>query len=136
MKTIKLALVLCFLSAVMHCFAQSQPEKSVRTPEERLKMQLNAINKECILNKEQSVKIEQILSHSQQQIQALREKKPAHRGDRLMEAKAIADKQNEEVKKVLTPEQFIKYTALIEKQKEKLREKIKERKAEANDGAE
>jgi len=136
MKTIKLAVVLCFLLSGMHSFAQPQPEKVRRSPEEKLKMQLNAINRECNLNKEQSVKVEQILLQSQQELQALREKKHAQRGDRLIEAKAIADKQNDEVKKVLTTEQFTKYTALIEKQKEKLRERMKERQGGGYDATE
>jgi len=136
MKTIKLAVVLCILCSVMHSFAQTEPERARRTPEEKVKMQLNAINRECNLNKEQSAKVEQILTDSQKELQALREKKPAQRGDRLIEAKAIADKQSDEVKKVLTPEQFTKYTALIEKQKEKLRERMKERRGETMQGSE
>ncbi|MCX6232392.1 MAG: hypothetical protein NTZ33_12710 [Bacteroidetes bacterium] len=136
MKTIKLATILCLLMSAISVFSQPETERVRKTPEEKLKMQLNAINKECNLSNEQSVKVEKILSNSQQELQALRDKKPAQRGERLIEAKTIADKQNEEIKKVLTAEQFTKYTALLEKQKEKMRERMMERSGEAKETGE
>jgi hypothetical protein len=136
MNTIKLTAVLCLLMTFTSAFSQSQTERVKKTPEERVKMQLNAINRECNLSNEQSVKVEKILSNSQQELQALKDKKPAQRGDRLIEAKTIADKQNEEIKKVLTAEQFTKYTALMDKQKEKLRERMMERRGEAQETGE
>ena len=97
-----------------------QDEKTQKTPEEKAKRELKAIQKECNLSNEQSVKVEQILLTAQNKLAIVKASKPAQRGYRLKEMKTIGEEQNTEMAKVLSPEQYTKYQALIEKQKEKI----------------
>ena len=120
-------IVLLTLSFTAH---SQQDEKIQKTPEERAKRELKAIQKECNLSNEQSVKVEQILVTTQNKLAIVKASKPAQRGDRLKEMKTIGEDQNTEMAKVLSPEQYTKYQALIEKQKEKIRNRMMERQAE------
>ena len=119
-------IVLLTLSFTAH---SQQDEKIQKTPEERAKRELKAIQKECNLSNEQSVKVEQILVTTQNKLAIVKASKPAQRGDRLKEMKTIGEEQNTEMAKILSPEQYTKYQALIEKQKEKIRNRMMERQA-------
>ncbi len=124
------AIAMILLLTLSFTVQSQQDEKIQKTPEERAKRELKAIQKECNLSNEQSVKVEQILLTTQKKLAIVKASKPVQRGDRLKEMKTISDDQNTEMAKILSPEQYTKYQALIEKQKEKIRNRMKERQAE------
>ena len=132
MRILKTITVIALLIVNFSAIAQ-QAEKYGKTPEERAKRQLKGINKECNLNNEQSAKVEQILLNTQTKLANLKSTKPTQKGDKIKEFKAIIDKQNDEVAKILSPEQNIKYQALLEKQKEKILNKVKEKQSKTSD---
>ena len=116
MRVLKTVTVIALLIVNFSAIAQ-QTEKYGKTPEERAKRQLKAINKECSLNNEQSVKVEQILLNTQTKLATLKSTKPTQKGEKIKELKVINDNQAAEIAKILSPEQYIKYQALVEKQK-------------------
>ena len=126
MRVLKTVTVIALLIVNFSAIAQ-QTEKYGKTPEERAKRQLKAINKECSLNNEQSVKVEQILLNTQTKLATLKSTKPTQKGEKIKELKVINDNQAAEIAKILSPEQYIKYQALVEKQKEKIRNRMMEK---------
>ncbi|MFZ4399728.1 MAG: hypothetical protein ACOYO1_06820 [Bacteroidales bacterium] len=132
MKILKTLIILAFIAVNFSTIAQ-QTDKIQKTPEERVKRQLKAINKECSLSDEQSVKVEGILLNSQNKLAELKMSKPTQKGEKLKQIKEINDNQTDEIAKVLNSEQLIKYKDLVEKQKEKIRNKMIEKRAEKTD---
>ena len=132
MRVLKTVTIIALLIVNFSAIAQ-QAEKYGKTPEERAKRQLKAINKECSLNNEQSVKVEQILLNTQTKLATLKSTKPTQKGGKIKEFRAIIDKQSDEIAKILNPEQYVKYQALVEKQKEKILNKVKEKQSENSD---
>lgn len=111
-------------------------EKSIKTPEERAKNQTKAITKVCSLSDEQQIKVEQLILNSIIKLDEIRSAKPTQRGEKMKDLQAIKEKQNTEIKQILTPEQFVKYQELVEKQKEKLQDRRMEKRREIMESAE
>ncbi|MFZ4740895.1 MAG: hypothetical protein ACOYLE_06995 [Bacteroidales bacterium] len=132
MRVLKTMTVVVLLIINFSATAQ-QTEKIGKTPEERAKRQLKAINKECSLNNEQRVKVEQILLNTQTKIATLKSTKPTQKGEKIKELKTINDNQTAEIAKILSPEQYVKYQALVEKQKEKIRNRMMEKQSKNSD---
>ncbi|NVN93673.1 MAG: hypothetical protein HXX18_00175 [Bacteroidetes bacterium] len=126
MRLLKALTVIALLIVNFSAFAQ-QTEKNGKTPEEKAKQHLKAINKECSLTNDQSIKVEQVLLNTQTKLEALKSSKPTQKGEKIKELKAINDNQTTEISKILNPEQYVKYQALVEKQKEKIRNRLIER---------
>ena len=132
MRLLKTLTVIALLIVNFSVFAQ-QVEKYDKTPEEKAKQHLKAINKECSLTNDQSIKVEQVLLNTQTKLEALKSSKPTQKGEKIKELKAISDNQTVEISKILSPEQYVKYQALVEKQKEKIRNRLIERQNKNND---
>lgn len=135
MKLLKSIAIIAMLFAGISAMAQ-QIEKTEKSPEEKAKRYLKAINKECSLSTEQNVKVEQILLDTQNRLTTLKASKTSQKGEKLKSIKEINDNQTTAMKKVLNPEQFIKYQALVEKQKEKIRNKMIEKRGESTNEVE
>jgi hypothetical protein len=135
MKLLKSIAIIAMLFASISAMAQ-QIEKTEKSPEEKAKRYLKAINKECSLSTEQNVKVEQILLDTQNRLTTLKASKTSQKGEKLKSIKEINDNQTTAMKKVLNPEQFIKYQALVEKQKEKIRNKMIEKRGESTNEVE
>lgn len=100
------------------------PAGATKTPEERADRQTQALVKQLGLSAEQEPKVESILLAQLSDMQALNQKYPA--GNRRgigPELKATKAKYDEQLKAVLTPEQFAKLEQLRQERREQLRER-------------
>lgn len=131
MKNLKVFGIIAFMLFVSVLCAQDNSNLN-KTPEERAKNQAIAITKACSLNVEQQQKVEQIILNSIIKLNDLRKTKPTQRGEKMKEIQVIKDNQTAEIKVIMTPEQFVKYQELVEKQKQKLKEKLENRREAMN----
>lgn len=129
MKISKSLMVIVLLLVSFTAFSQ-QNIKLEQNIEERAKRQLKAIDKECNLNDDQRIKVEKILLNSKIKLTTLIADKSIQKVEKLKELKSINDNQTAEIEKVLSPEQIIKYQVLVERQKEKVRNRIIEKRGE------
>jgi len=130
MKLVKLIAPMLILFIAFNTFAQEQTRK---TPEERAKNQTKAIDKECQLTPEQKTKVEQIILSAINQTKEVRQKDIPRR-DKMIEIKKINEDRDLQMKSTLTPDQYAKYQALVEKMKAKTKERMQARQEARSDG--
>jgi len=135
MKTLKFIGIFAFILIANQLKAQDF-ENQTKSSEERAANQTKAIAKFCNLTTDQQLKVEKILLNTNNQLKELKMKKPTQRAEKLKEIQAIKESQNSEIKQILSAEQYQKYMELLEKQKEKLRERRMEMRQEVMENAE
>lgn len=126
MKKLMMIVALAALTAG----AQAQ-EKVRKTPQERADAQTSRMTKELALTKEQAIKVEAINLKYAQEAEALRAEREAQREAMRKggKGKAMHTAHEEELKAVLTAEQFAQWQA----KKEELKAKHMERRTEIRD---
>ena len=84
-----------------------------RSPQEMADRQAQHLSKELNLSADQSAKVAQILAARAQDMQAMRGQQPSTDRQQLRDQmQANRAKYDDQLKQVLTPDQFTKYTAL------------------------
>ena len=128
MKTLIVAFAL-FLAVTSATFGQeaAATRGEPRPPEERAEAQTSRLTKALSLTAEQQTQVKAILLARDQKAAALRGTKPAVKGEKMRQAKAIKDETDAEMKKVLSEAQFQQYTQRQDENMEKMREKRKQR---------
>lgn len=121
-----LAALVC--TAAVPSFAQTRtaPVGATKTPAERAERQTRALTKQLGLSAEQEPKVESILQAQMTEMQALSEKYPAgSRRGMGPELKATKARYDEQLKAVLTPEQFAKLEQLRQERMQQMRDRRK-----------
>ncbi|KUJ62229.1 hypothetical protein AR687_09435 [Flavobacteriaceae bacterium CRH] len=130
-------------------FAQDIDQKPARdqkerlTPEQRNEKQLQKLTSELSLDANQQVKVKQLLAERSAKAEKLREArkdkkdsdtKPTAEEREAFKKEMLAEKEanDAKMKSILTADQYTKWHSLQEKNKEKIREKVKEYKNENN----
>lgn len=141
MKKFLLPLLALALSATA-ASAQTGPGlggRPQRTPEEMATRQTEGLTKQLGLSADQSAKVQQIMLARDQEMMAMRGQMQAGTGDRQQmreQLMAGRTKYEDQLKAVLTPDQFTKYTAMQANRRERGRgmNMPKEGKVKAKDG--
>ncbi|HEX8330115.1 MAG TPA: hypothetical protein VF629_21445 [Hymenobacter sp.] len=95
-----------------------------KSPDQQAARRAQYLTKELGLTADQQAKLEPILLAQRQDMQALRDKAQAGGRQGLgQELKASQAKYTEQIRAVLTPEQFTKFDQLKDDQRDKLRER-------------
>ena len=104
------AAVALSLSAAAQTTPSTANGRPHRSPQEMAGHQTKRLSKELSLSADQSTKVEQILATRAQEMQALRTAGSARPTREQMQANRA--KYDDQLRQVLTPDQFSKYTAL------------------------
>jgi Spy/CpxP family protein refolding chaperone len=105
-----LAVVAISFSAAAQTAPSQQGEHPRRSPQEMAAHQAKRLSKELSLSADQSAKVTQIMAARAQEMQALRADASARPTREQMQATRA--KYDDQLKQVLTPDQFAKYTTL------------------------
>ena len=119
-----IALVVNFMS-----FGQEKMEKRQKmSPEERVKTQVEKMTKELNLNEKQVAQVTKLVKSKVAKREELKNEIKENRKENRSKMKAEMEATKAEMKKILTEEQFKKFEENAEARKEKMMEKVKERK--------
>jgi Spy/CpxP family protein refolding chaperone len=113
-KKINLVLLTGFLLISFNLFAQ---RGNMPSPEERAKRQVENLKTELTLTDEQIPKVEKIYLDANKKMSEMRANSGGNREGMRDKMMAINKKRDEEMKKVLTAEQFTKYQKYLEEQR-------------------
>lgn len=113
-------MIAAFVGATMAAHAQ---EKVSKDPEERAKARTERMTKELGLSPEQAAKVDAINLKYADKGAELRKEQEAARTEARKEAKAMRDAHDVELKAVLTPDQYTKWTARKEEMKKEHQER-------------
>jgi protein CpxP len=105
-----LAVVAISFSAAAQTTPPQKGEHHRRSPQEMADHQTKRLGKELSLSADQSAKVQQIMTARAQEMQALRADGSARPSREQMQANRA--KYDDQLKQVLTPDQFTKYTTL------------------------
>jgi len=123
MKKTLVLVALLALAGPATSFAQT-PAAAAKSPEQQADRRAEHLSQQLGLSPEQKAKVEPILLAQAQELQALRAKYPAgNRQGMGAELKAGQAKYDEQLKAVLSAEQFTKYLQLRDERRENLRER-------------
>ncbi|QHT70395.1 DUF4890 domain-containing protein [Rhodocytophaga rosea] len=106
--------------------AQTTPREK-KTPEERAQLTTDRMVKGLALNEAQAAKLKEVNLQQAKKMEALKEEHAQERQELRKEATNIHASVEQEYKAILTPEQYQKYQQNREKQVEKRKGKIHER---------
>ena len=120
MKKSFLLLAAAGLLATAPSFAQTQP---TRTPEQRAERQTENLTRQLGLTPDQAAKVERILQAQRQEAQALRQQSGGDRRALAQSLKAGRAKYDEQLRAVLSPDQYTKYNQLRDERREQMRER-------------
>jgi protein CpxP len=104
------AVVAISFSAAAQTTSAPKGDHPRRSPQEMADHQAKRLSKELNLSADQSAKVEQIMTTRAQEMQALRADGSARPSREQMQANRA--KYDDQLKQVLTPDQFAKYTTL------------------------
>jgi protein CpxP len=108
-----LAAVAISFSAAAQTTAPQEGSRPRRSPQEMADRQAQRLSKELNLSADQSAKVTQILAARTQDMQAMRGQQPGTDRQQLRDQmQANRAKYDDQLKQVLTPDQFTKYTAM------------------------
>jgi periplasmic protein CpxP/Spy len=127
MKKIILSAMLAMFCQVAFCQTPNNQDKThqakrkERTPEEKADIQVKRMTQDLALNSDQAAKVKVILLDRIKKSEAVKEKyfSAAERKAMQQEMKALRDQKENELKAVLTPEQYAKRQQLKEERKKK-----------------
>ncbi|NBC58014.1 MAG: hypothetical protein GVY05_07000 [Bacteroidetes bacterium] len=128
MKTLKLTFRLLFLISILLWSCQSEaqrPNLKDASAEDIAEMQTGYQSKQLDLTDEQTQELQSINLKYAKELVMFREKDPAERS--FEDLKVLNQKQNQEVKAILSDEQFKRYLKLKQKTRERLRERRQKR---------
>lgn len=135
----KLLLLLATVAATTATgFAQAPAGQTVpaqtgtpKSPDQMAERRAQYLAKELGLSADQQARLQPVLLAQRQEIQALREKMQTGGRQRGMgqDLKASMAKYDTQIKGILTPEQYTKFSQLKEEQRDNVREKMRERRA-------
>lgn len=131
MKKISLIAFL-LISSLGITFAQDgESAKTNRTPEERAEIQTKRLTKALTLTEEQQSQVKSIALTQAQEMDGLiaKHKESGEKGAFREEAETLTSQTDAALKGVFTPEQYEQYVTLKEKQTDKQREKMQQRRA-------
>ncbi|TAH18664.1 MAG: hypothetical protein EAZ08_10765 [Cytophagales bacterium] len=116
-------LIVCalFLAASNLSFAQKHDRGNGEKQVQKLKTELQ-------LSDEQVAKVQAATAKRSAQIGSVKEEAKKDRKEKMSKAKAAMDEFDAEMKAVLTPEQYTKFTELKDDRKEKIKERRKNKK--------
>ncbi|MBF9223558.1 hypothetical protein [Hymenobacter ruricola] len=105
--------------------AGASPATAPKSPDQQAQRRAQHLAKELGLTADQQARLEPILLAQRQEMMTLRDKAQAGGRQRGMgqELKVIQAKYTEQMKAVLTPEQFAKFDQLKDEQRDKMRER-------------
>ena len=124
MKTLKSTFRLLSLVSILFWSCQSEaqrPNLKDASAEDIAKMQTGYQSKQLDLTDEQTQELQSINLKYAKALVAFREKDPAERS--FDDLRGLNQKQNQEVKAILSDEQFKRYLKLKQKTRERLRER-------------
>jgi protein CpxP len=127
MKKIILAAMLTLFCQVGFCQTPNkqgkthQTNRKVRTPEEKADMQVKRMTQDLALNSDQAAKVKVIVLDRIKKSEAVKQKyfSDAERKAMQQEMKTLRDQKENELKAVLTPEQYAKRQQLKEEHRNK-----------------
>lgn len=117
---------------------QSKGEREKMTSEQKVDLQVKKLTKDLALNESQVKTLRTLIQKQvekrevkKEEISALKEKKQEERKKLMAEKKSKMENEQadlaQEMKKILTPDQFTKWEKMRAEQKEKMKEKMSER---------
>jgi periplasmic protein CpxP/Spy len=127
MKEIILSAMLAMFCQVAFCQTPNNQDKTYqakrkeRTPEEKADMQVKRMTQDLALNSDQAAKVKIIVLDRIQKSEAVKQKyfSDAERKAMQQEMKTLRDQKENELKAVLTPEQYAKHQQLREEHKKR-----------------
>lgn len=131
----KKVIVALLLAVGITTFAQEKKvEKTEReklTPEQKVDFQVKRLTKDLDLNEKQAKEVRSIVAKQVEKRENKRAEMKELKAQKREEIKANMQKEqaanNEEMEKILTPEQFAKWEKIRDERKEKMKEKMAER---------
>lgn len=100
--------------------------------EERMKQQIESLKKELALNDKQVQEVTDLLKESGKKTQEVMKNSQGNREQMREKMTKMREEENASMKKILTEEQFKKYTDYQKKQQEEREKRMKERGAGGN----
>ncbi|MCU0449512.1 MAG: hypothetical protein MUC97_06640 [Bernardetiaceae bacterium] len=122
--------LLCMLSTL----ALAQSEERAGTPQERAARQAERLAKELNLTAEQQAQTEAALLVRSQAMGEVKGTGKANKRASLGKMKAAQNEYEQTMRGVLNDEQFAKFSEMQKEQKTKVREKIRERRGQRDNG--
>lgn len=116
------------LTALLAGTATAQDAR-MNAPADRARVQTERMVKDLGLSDEQKTKVEAINLKYAEKAQALRAERKAEPGEHKGEGKELMAERENEMKSVLTPEQFEKWNAQEKARIEKRKEQVQERRS-------
>ena len=101
------------------------PASLQKSPDQLIERRVQYLAKELGLNPDQQTRLQPLLLAQRQQLQLLREQRTTggRRQGTAQDLKAAQTKFDEQLRGVLTPEQFTKFNVLKDEQRDKMRER-------------
>ncbi|WP_219160907.1 DUF4890 domain-containing protein [Hymenobacter profundi] len=98
------------------------------TPEQRADQQAQRLTKQLSLSADQTTKVKSLALAQQQERQTMRTQASADRQAMMQNMKASRDKYEEQLKGILTSDQYTKYTQMRDERMNKMQDKLQDRK--------
>ena len=138
MKTVTLIISSLFLLMTLGVSAQHQGpqhhgQKMQMNPEEMIKKAVDRMKTELKLNEKQEKQVKELFTENFKKRGELMKKYQGQRDSMIFYGKKMEEKQNLDLKKILTPEQYKTYLTNLEKQKQE-REKLRKEMMEKRNG--
>lgn len=132
----KKVIVAVLLIVGVTTFAQEKEEKSDEkvklTPEQKINLLVKKMTRDLDLNEKQQKEYKSLIAKQVENIDAkkaeLKELKGKDKKDLKAKIQVEQDAITEEIKKILTPEQYLKWEKIREERKEKMEEKREKKK--------
>jgi periplasmic protein CpxP/Spy len=119
---------------MLSTLALAQTDERAGTPQERAARQAQRLAKELDLSAEQQAEAEAALLVRAQTAEEVKGTGKANKRAAMGKIKAAQNEYEQTMRDVLTDEQYAKFTEMQEEQKTKLREKIRERRGQRDQG--
>ena len=133
------ALLIVGITAFAQDKTEKRPNRESMTKEQKVDFQVKRMTKDLNLNEKQAKEIEALVSKQVDKREAkkaeMKDDKAKDRAEMKAEMEANQTAMSAELKKILTPEQFSKWEKNRDERKEKMKEKVAERREKkgAND---
>lgn len=124
---IQILMMVLLLAGQSLCVKAQRPDDDKLTPEERAELLTTRLKIALDLSDEQVAKVKQIQSNHFKNVEADRAEAKAHREVATEKREKQLEATDAELKKVLTADQFKKYTELKEKRKDRMEKRREKR---------
>jgi hypothetical protein len=127
----KMIRIISFVFILLYSISSNAQDSSMalakRSPEQLAQMQTMQFKKKLSLTAEQEAKVAPILSDYFKKMMAVKADK-GRKMKKMQEAKHLTGEKDKAMKAILTEQQYTDYQKLMEEQKEKIKEKMAEKK--------